>query len=145
MIDLKADFDKLGKEGVELYRNSLKNSRRVATGKTNASIRFEAKADTLTFYALDHIRNIETGQTPSEVEEDQKKAGFFQKIEEWVKARNIKRSAQSIINGLLEKGWEGTDGVITDIDDVIKGRAYEIIKKGVKSSIIYSMKATKGK
>ena len=73
MIDLKKEFDVVGGKGVELYRKSLVDNDRVATGKTKNSIRFESKPKKLTFYALDHIRDIETGQTKEQVANDASK------------------------------------------------------------------------
>ena len=143
MIDFSKELDKVGDIGVKMYRKSLLDARRVATGKTNNSIRFESKPNKLTFYALDHIRNIETGQTADEVKQDASKGDFYQKIAEWVQARRIQRSPDSIISGLLTKGWEGTDGVITNVDDKVVQLATSVIKKGVKKEVLNTLKVTK--
>lgn len=143
MIDFSKELDKVGDIGVKMYRKSLLDARRVATGKTNNSIRFESKPNKLTFYALDHIRNIETGQTKEEVREDASKGDFYQKIAEWVQARRIQRSPDSIISGLLTKGWEGTDGVITNVDDKVVQLATTAITKGVKKEVLNTLKVTK--
>ena len=143
MIDLKKEFDVVGGKGVELYRKSLVDNDRVATGKTKNSIRFESKPNKLTFYALDHIRDIETGQTKEQVANNASKGDFYQKIAEWVKARNIKRSPDSIISGLLSKGWEGTPGIITNVDDIVLSMARESIRKGTRKDILDTLKISK--
>ena len=143
MIDLKKEFDLIGSKGVDLYKRSLIDNDRVATGKTKDSIRFESKPNSLTFYALDHIRDIETGQTPAQVANSASSGDFYQKIAEWVKARNIKRSPDSVISGLLSKGWEGTPGIITNIDDVVLSMARESISKGTRKDILDTIKITK--
>ena len=63
-LSYKRSFDVIGKEGVPRYKQSLVNNRRVATGRTKDSIRYVATDNKLTFYALDHTRTLETGQTP---------------------------------------------------------------------------------
>tara|TARA_R110002020_G_C16113187_1_gene759727 strand:+ start:454 stop:885 length:432 start_codon:yes stop_codon:yes gene_type:complete len=143
MIDFSKELDKVGDIGVKMYRKSLLDARRVATGKTNNSIRFESKPNKLTFYALDHIRNIETGQTADEVKQDASKGDFYQQISDWVQARNIARSPVSVISGLLAKGWEGTDGVITNVDDKVIELATTAITKGVKKEVLNTLKVTK--
>jgi len=139
----KKELDKIGNEFVPKYKQSLVNNKRVATGRTKNSIRFETTENKITFYALDHTRTLETGQTPQEVREDSRKADFFQQIEIWARARQIRRSTSSIVSGLLEKGWEGSPGIITTIDDLLIARTKETISKDSKSQILNSMKATK--
>lgn len=147
MIDLKKEFEQVGAKGVELYRKSLVDNYRVATGKTKDSIRFDAKPNTLTFYALEHIRDIETGQTKEQVEKNSLKGDFYQKIEVWIKARQIRRSPESIISGLLNKGWEGTPGIITNVDDLVLKMAKESTKKTIakqaSNRILNSLKSIK--
>ena len=147
MIDLKKEFEQVGSKGVNLYKMSLIDNNRVATGKTKDSIRFEAKPNTLTFYALDHIRDIETGQTKEQVKKNSLKGDFYQKIETWIKARQIRRSPDSIISGLLDKGWEGTPGIITNVDDLVLKIAKESTKKTIakqaSNQILNSLKAIK--
>lgn len=139
MIDLTKEFEQIGAKGVDLYKRSLIDNKRVATGKTKNSIRFESKPNMLTFYALDHIRDIETGQTPAEVRNSQG-GDFYQNIAEWVEARRIRRSPESVIKGLLAKGWEGTPGIITNVDDVVLKMARESIRKGTREDILKTLK-----
>ena len=71
-----------GEEAVKLYKQTLVDNDRVATGATKESIRYEAKEEStkgkLTIYALDHIRTLETGQTPEDISA---KPPMFQQIE----------------------------------------------------------------
>ena len=142
-LSFKKSFDVIGKEGVPRYKQSLVNHRRVATGRTKNSIRYTATDTKLTFYALDHTRTLETGQTPQEVAADSTKSDFFTDITLWIKARQINRSAQSVISGLLEKGWEGSPGIISTIDDLIIAQTKESLAKDTKSQILKTLKTTK--
>ena len=130
-----------GKEGVELYKKSLIDNDRVATGQTKDSIRSEVKGDSkgakLIFYALDHIRDLETGQTPEQIKSN---PPLFQDITRWAIARGINRTSNSIIRGLMEKGYEGTAGLITSVDEKIETNVLNDIKRGIKSDILDTLK-----
>lgn len=146
MTKLSNILDKQGKEAVELYRNQLRENDRVATGKTNASIRYEVKSDSirstsLIIYGADHIRDLETGQT---ADEWNAKAGFniFQQITEWANARQIKRSTSSIIQSLSQKGYEGTPNLITDVDKEVTNNVLNEVKKGSKSLILEQIRTS---
>jgi len=142
-LSYKRSFDVIGKEGVPRYKQSLVNNRRVATGRTKDSIRYVATDNKLTFYALDHTRTLETGQTPDQVKADSTKPDFFRDIGLWVKARNIKRGVPSVVSGLLEKGWEGSPGIISTIDDLIIAQTKQSLGKDTKSQILKTLKTTK--
>ena len=88
MIDFSKELDKVGSVGVSLYRQSLDKWDRVATGKTRNSLRFESKPNKLTFYALDHIRDLENGKTAQQVQQEANNPSFFDQISEWVQARS---------------------------------------------------------
>ena len=108
MSKLKKILEDNGKEAVQLYRQSLRDNDRVATGDTNQSIRYEVKqtnktTTTLTLYALDHIRFLETGMTPDEFQAS-KDADIFQQITRWANARGINKSASGIIRSLELNG-----------------------------------------
>ena len=144
MTKLSNILDKQGKEAVELYRNQLRENDRVATGKTNASIRYEVKSDSirstsLIIYGADHIRDLETGQTPEQI---QSNPPIFQQITEWANARGINRTANSIIRGLEQKGYEGTPNLITDIDKEVTNNVLNEVKKGSKSLILEQIRTS---
>ena len=137
-----------GKEGVELYRQSLIDNDRVATGETKDSIRFTTtqKKDKpiykyLTFYALDHIRNLETGQTPEQI---QAQPPSYQKLIKWANARNIPtRFVRRIRVGLLTNGYEGTPRLITSVDEEVTNNVTNDLKKGLKSIILQEIRTSK--
>lgn len=133
-----------GKEGVELYRQSLIDNDRVATGDTKNSIRFTTEVkqvnSTLTFYALDHIRDLETGQTPEQIQSDPPQ---LTDLVRWANARGINRTARGILRGLLLNGFEGTSGLITSVDEQIKNNVTNDVQKGLKSIILDEIRTSK--
>ncbi len=130
-----------GEEAVKLYKQTLVDNDRVATGATKESIRYEAKEEStkgkLTIYALDHIRTLETGQTPEEISAN---PPMFQQIERWAIARGVNRAASSIIRGLMLNGFDGTPGLITDVDKIVEINVLEDIKKNIKKDILSELR-----
>ena len=162
MNKLSNILDKQGKEAVELYRNQLRDNDRVATGKTNASIRYEVKSDSirstsLIIYGADHIRDLETGQTAEQIKAKDNPS-FFNQIQDWVQARSIGGSNQytvsaRIYRSLLENGWNttlpnrtgqngGTKGLITDIDKEVTNNVLNEVKKGSKFLILEQIRTS---
>ena len=130
-----------GEEAVKLYKQTLVDNDRVATGDTKESIRYEAKEEStkgkLTIYALDHIRTLETGQTPEDISAN---PPMFQQIERWAIARGVNRAASSIIRGLMLNGFEGTPGLITDVDKIVEINVLDDIKKNIKKDILSELR-----
>ena len=130
-----------GEEAVKLYKQSLVDNDRVATGDTKESIRYEAKEDgtkgKLTIYALDHIRDLETGQTPEDISAN---PPMFQQIERWAIARGVNRAASAIIRGLMLNGFEGTPGLITNVDKIVEINVLDDIKKNIKKDILSELR-----
>ena len=130
-----------GEEAVKLYKQTLVDNDRVATGDTKESIRYEAKEEgtkgKLTIYALDHIRDLETGQTPEEISAN---PPMLQQIERWVIARRVNRAASAIIRGLILNGFEGTPGLITDVDKIVEINVLDDIKKNIKKDILSELR-----
>ena len=154
MIDFSKELDKVGSVGVPLYRQSLEKWDRVATGKTRKSIRFESKPNKLTFYALDHIRDLENGKTAQQVQQDANNPSFFDQINKWVQARCIRANTANIARSLMANGWNttrpnrtgqngGTKGIITDIDKQVIELATTAITKGSKKQILETLKVSK--
>ena len=130
-----------GEEAVKLYKQTLVDNDRVATGDTKESIRYEAKEEStkgkLTIYALDHIRTLETGQTPEDISAN---PPMFQQIERWAIARGVNRAASAIIRGLMLNGFEGTPGLITDVDKIVEINVLDDIKKNIKKDILSELR-----
>jgi hypothetical protein len=141
-MSYKKALEKEGPKVVELYRQALTDADRVATGKTNASIRYEATDDKLTIYSLDHVRDLETGVTAAEWSA---KAGsnIFQQITDWIAARGINKTASGVIRKLELEGYEGTEGLITNVDERVKINVSESVKKASKSVILQTIKGEK--
>ena len=148
-----------GEEAVKLYKQTLVDNDRVATGDTKESIRYEAKEEgtkgKLTIYALDHIRTLETGQTAEDIKKKDN-ANFFDKIQEWVNSRDIGASKKYLVSAriyrsLLKNGWNttrpnrtnqngGTKGLITDVDKEVKLNVLDDIKKNIKKDILSELR-----
>ena len=130
-----------GEEAVKLYKQTLVDNDRVATGDTKESIRYEAKEEStkgkLTIYALDHIRTLETGQTPEDISAN---PPMFQQIERWAIARGVNRAASAIIRGLMLNGFEGTPGLITNVDKIVEINVLDDIKKNIKKDILSELR-----
>ncbi len=157
-MSYKKTLEKEGPKVVELYRQALTDADRVATGKTNDSIRYEATDDKLTIYSFDHVRDLENGQTASQIQA-KNNASLFDQIQEWVEARNIGGSKQFLVSAriyrsLLKNGWNtklpnrtgkngGTKGLITDVDKEVKINVLESVKKASKSVILQTIKGEK--
>ena len=130
-----------GEEAVKLYKQTLIDNDRVATGATKESIRYEAKEEStkgkLTIYVLDHIRTLETGQTAEDISAN---PPMFQQIERWAIARGVNRAASAIIRGLMLNGFEGTPGLITNVDKIVEINVLDDIKKNIKKDILSELR-----
>lgn len=152
MQRVKTILQNNGEEGKKAYQDSLRQNDRVATGKTLNSIRFEVKEGAMTskliFYAADHIRDLEEGQTAQQI---QQKGDFFTQLDEWVKARRIPAITGNIYRSLKVNGWNtslpnrtgangGTAGLITDVDQQIENNVLNDIKQNSKFMILEELK-----
>ena len=110
-----------GLKAVETYRKSFIAGKRYATGKTNKSIGFEVKKEetaiTLTVYGRKDVNDLEEGVS---AEEYTSNPATFSDLTQWIKAKGMNRTAQSVDEGLRENGWVsgngpkgGTPGIIT--------------------------------
>ncbi len=159
MSDLKKILEDNGKEAVQLYRQSLRDNDRVATGDTNQSIRYEVKqtnktTTTLTLYALDHIRFLETGMDANDIKAENP---MFSQIARWANAKNIPSAYhQSIYDGLFESGWSiygqyrqppkgGTPDLITSVDETVENNILNDIKQSSKSIVLQEIRTFKQK
>ena len=106
-----------GEEAVKLYKQTLVDNDRVATGATKESIRYEAKEEStkgkLTIYALDHIRTLETGQTPEDIKKKDNANFFDTNTRDGLNSRDIGASKKFLVSAriyrsLLKNGWNVT-------------------------------------
>ena len=143
MKSYKQILEKKGESLIKLYQQALIDNDRYATGKTNNSFRFEVKEDNFKtkfiIYSADHVRDLETGQTPEQI---QANPPIFQQITEWANARGINRTANSIIRGLEQKGYEGTPNLITDVDKEVTNNVLNEVKKGSKSLLLEQIRTS---
>ena len=100
-----------GAKGVDLYRQSFIDGKRVATGKTNQSVAYEVNKTetsiTLSIYGRKDINDLQDGVSASEYASN---PATFSDLSEWINARGLNRTAESIDEGLRRNGWVSGDG-----------------------------------
>ena len=100
-----------GQKGVELYRKSFIDGKRYATGKTNQSVAYEVtKKDgsiTLSVFGRKDINQLQEGVTAAEY---QANPATFSDLEQWIAAKGMNRTAESIDQGLRLNGWVSGNG-----------------------------------
>tara|TARA_R110000751_G_scaffold112597_2_gene211531 strand:- start:2688 stop:3131 length:444 start_codon:yes stop_codon:yes gene_type:complete len=118
---LEDALTKVGINAVDLYRQSFIDNDRVATGKTNDSVSYEVLSDsnltTLKVTGREDISDLEDGVS---AEQYASKPATMGALEQWINARGLNRTAESIDEGLRRNGWVsgngefgGTPGIIT--------------------------------
>ena len=103
---------KVGLNAVEKYRQSFIDGDRVATGKTNQSVTFEVDNNvpgvtTLKVTGRKDINQLEDGVSADEYASN---PATFSALEEWISARGLNRTAESIDEGLRRDGWVSGNG-----------------------------------
>ena len=118
-----------GLKAVELYRKSFIDNDRVATGKTNQSVAYEVvKTDgsiTLSVYGRKDINDLEDGVSADEYASN---PATFSDLEQWISARGLNRTAQSIDEGLRRNGWVSGNGEKGGTPDIITTPTNQILK-----------------
>ena len=118
-----------GLKAVELYRKSFTDNDRVATGKTNQSVAYEVvKTDgsiTLSVYGRKDINDLEDGVSADEYASN---PATFSDLEQWISARGLNRTAQSIDEGLRRNGWVSGNGEKGGTPDIITTPTNQILK-----------------
>jgi hypothetical protein len=119
-----------GLKAVERYRQSFIKEDRVATGKTNKSVNYEVKKEgnqsfTLTVYGRKDISDLEDGVSPDEYASN---PASFSDLEQWIKARGLNRTAESIDEGLRRNGWVSGNGEFGGTPNIITTPTNEILK-----------------
>ena len=119
-----------GLKAVEKYRQSFIDGDRVATGKTNKSVNYEVKKEgnqsfTLTVYGRKDISDLEDGVSPDEYASN---PASFSDLEQWISARGLNRTAESIDEGLRRNGWVSGNGPKGGTPNIITTPTNEILK-----------------
>ena len=119
-----------GLKAVEKYRQSFIDGDRVATGKTNKSVNYEVKKEgnqsiTLTVYGRKDINDLEDGVSPEEYASN---PASFSDLDQWIKARGLNRTAESIDEGLRRNGWVSGNGPKGGTPNIITTPTNEILK-----------------
>ena len=118
-----------GLKAVELYRKSFIDNDRVATGKTNQSVAYEVvKTDgsiTLSVYGRKDINDLEDGVSADEYASN---PATFSDLEQWISARGLNRTAQSIDEGLRRNGWVSGNGEKGGTPDIITTPTNQILQ-----------------
>ena len=118
-----------GLKAVELYRKSFTDNDRVATGKTNQSVAYEVvKTDgsiTLSVYGRKDINDLEDGVSADEYASN---PATFSDLEQWISARGLNRTAQSIDEGLRRNGWVSGNGEKGGTPDIITTPTNQILQ-----------------
>ena len=118
-----------GLKAVELYRKSFTDNDRVATGKTNQSVAYEVvKTDgsiTLSIYGRKDVNQLEDGVSADEYASN---PASFSDLEQWISARGLNRTAQSIDEGLRRNGWVSGNGEKGGTPDIITTPTNQILQ-----------------
>ena len=119
-----------GLKAVEKYRQSFIDGDRYATGKTNKSVAYEVKKEgnqsiTLTVYGRKDISDLEEGVSPEEYASN---PASFSDLDQWIKARGLNRTAESIDEGLRRNGWVSGNGPKGGTPNIITTPTNEILK-----------------
>ena len=119
-----------GLKAVEKYRQSFIDGDRVATGKTNKSVNFEVKKEgnqtiTLTVFGRKDINDLEEGVSPEEYASN---PASFSDLDQWISARGLNRTAESIDEGLRRNGWVSGNGPKGGTPNIITTPTNEILK-----------------
>ena len=142
-------LSEIGKNAVEKYRQSFIDGDRVATGKTNQSISYQITQDsegltTLKVTGRKDINQLEEGVS---AEDYAYNPASFSALEQWISARGLNRTAESIDDGLRRNGWVSGDGpkggtpnIITTPTNKIIEEAKNKIEKNSKQIILKEIK-----
>ena len=143
MQRLEDILTKQGEQGVQLYRKSLQDNNRVVSGQTAQSIKYTVKdTNTLIFTGDEHITALEDGRKPSEGGGSGN--GFFEQIEQWVLDRGIPiEAAYPIYRKINEKGYKGTEGLLSIPSDEIIKNTKEAVGENILNNVRTSFKTFK--
>lgn len=142
-------LSKVGSNAVEKYRQSFIDNDRVATGKTNQSVSYEVDNNSPGITILKVTGRKDINQLEEGVSADEYAANpaSFSALEEWISARGLNRTAESIDEGLRRNGWVsgngpkgGTPNIITTPTQQVISEAKIEIEKNSKEMILKDIK-----
>ena len=140
LSDLKGILNSEGNKAVELYRQSFIDGNRVATGKTNASVGYsiEEGKNSLTFtvFGRKDINQLEEGVS---AEEYASNPATFSDLTQWIDAKGMNRTAESVDDGLRRNGWVSGNGEFGGTPNIITTPT-DIIVKSVIDKVTFSGK-----
>jgi hypothetical protein len=136
------DLKDIGDKSVKSLRQQLKDKDRVATGKTSESIKSiiteEGTNIIFKIIAREFTNLLEKGRPSTGVGVNPSKE-FVDKIQEWIDAKGLDLPAYAVAKKIHDKGYKGTDGLITiplqeiltDIKIAVRRHYKEITKTNI--------------
>jgi len=158
MSKLSELFNREGADGVELFRKSLKDNDRNATGDTSRSIAYTVNTTgtktvlEIRAVGFPSIQNLETGMTGGQVRASDPQ---FADIERWAIARGFAaESADAIFGSILTVGWNvnlpnrtcvngGTFGILSNPREEIQRRIRNTAAAAIKLDFLNIIKGEK--
>ena len=140
---------KVGSNAVEKYRQSFIDNDRVATGKTNQSVSYEVDNNSpgITILKVTGRKDINQLEEGVSADEYASNPASFSALDEWISARGLNRTAESIDEGLRRNGWVsgngpkgGTPNIITTPTQQVISEAKIEIEKNSKEMILKDIK-----
>lgn len=118
-----------GLKGVQLYRQSFIDRRRVATGRTNQSVNYEVvkteTSITLSIFGRKDINDLQEGVSADEYSAN---PASLSDLEQWISARGLNRTAESVDDGLRRNGWVSGNGEKGGTPMIIDTPSNQILK-----------------
>tara|TARA_R110002167_G_C12626556_1_gene647201 strand:+ start:219 stop:668 length:450 start_codon:yes stop_codon:yes gene_type:complete len=118
-----------GLKGVQLYRQSFIDGRRVATGRTNQSVNYEVvkteTSITLSIFGRKDINDLQEGVSADEYSAN---PASLSDLEQWISARGLNRTAESVDDGLRRNGWVSGNGEKGGTPMIIDTPSNQILK-----------------
>ena len=118
-----------GLKGVQLYRQSFIDGRRVATGRTNQSVNYEVvkteTSITLSIFGRKDINDLQEGVSADEYSAN---PASLSDLEQWISAKGLNRTAESVDDGLRRNGWVSGNGEFGGTPMIIDTPSNQILK-----------------
>jgi hypothetical protein len=118
-----------GLKGVQLYRQSFIDGKRVATGRTNQSVNYEVlkteTSITLSIFGRKDINDLQEGVSADEYSAN---PASLSDLEQWISAKGLNRTAESVDDGLRRNGWVSGNGEKGGTPMIIDTPSNQILK-----------------
>ena len=118
-----------GLKGVQLYRQSFIDGNRVATGRTNQSVNYEVvkteTSITLSIFGRKDINDLQEGVSADEYSAN---PASLSDLEQWISAKGLNRTAESVDDGLRRNGWVSGNGEKGGTPMIIDTPSNQILK-----------------